>query len=211
MVALLALVCSLTAAFGTLTLVSANEEVIPVVKQCTMGDLPYFTWKSNYAGQDLGRVKVKLMYTDSTARYFDSTKENYNLKDFTENVNDTELKLDGFTVKNWKYIFPSNGGSVVAVVESKIDGILKWDFTGVTLGGWIDYNSLYRVYKKEAATGTVTKLAESYHNTGSADEQKSKFVEEISKIISYCKKFSWFRFYLIFSVIFPQKICNKNM
>lgn len=188
MVALLALVCSLTAAFGTLTLVSADEEVIPVVKQCTMGDLPYFTWFGEYNGYDLGRTKVKLMYTDSTARYFNKDVDGYNLKDFTAKINDNALSLEGFTVENWKYEFPATGGSVVAVVESKIDGTIKWDYTGVTAGGWIDYNSLYRVYKKEAATGTVTKLAESYHNTGSADEQGSKFVEEISKGISVTVK-----------------------
>ena len=190
MVALLALVCSLTAAFGTLTLVSADEEVIPVVKQCTVGDLPYFTWNSNYAGQDLGRIKVKLMYTDDVTTtadgktipaYFDSTKENYNLKDFTAKINDNALSLEGFTVENWTYAFPATGGSVVAVVESKIDGTIKWDYTGVTAGGWIDYNSLYRVYKKEAATGTVTKLAEAYHNADLC-------VSEINKGISVAVK-----------------------
>ena len=106
MVALLALVCSLTAAFGTLTLVSADEEVIPVFKQCTMGDLPYFTWFGEYNGYDLGRTKVKLMYTDSTARYFNKDVDGYNLKDFTAKINDNALSLEGFTVENWKYEFP---------------------------------------------------------------------------------------------------------
>ena len=161
-VAILALVCSVTAVFGTLS-VAAAEEVIPVVQQCTMGDLPYYTWYSNYQGHDLGRSKVKLMYTDSTAKYFNKDVEGYNLKDFAEKVNDNKLKLDGFTVENWKYEFPETGGSVVAVVESKVDGTIYWDYTGVTLGGWIDWNSLYRVYKKDAATGAVTKLTESYH------------------------------------------------
>lgn len=162
-VAILALVCSVTAVFGTLSVAAAEEPVIPVVEQCTMGDLPYFTWKGEYKGYDLGRSKVKLMYTDSTAKYFNKDVEGYNLKDFAEKVNDNKLKLDGFTVENWKYEFPETGGSVVAVVESKVDGTIYWDYTGVTLGGWIDWNSLYRVYKKDAATGAVTKLTESYH------------------------------------------------
>lgn len=185
MVALLALVCSLTAAFGTLTLVSADEEVIPVVKQCKVGDLPYFTWNSNYAGQDLSRTKVKLMYTDSTARFFNKDVNGYNLKDFTAKINDNALSLEGFTVENWIYKFPEAGGSVVAVVESKIDGTIKWDYADKPISGWINWNSLYRVYKKEAATGTVEMLAQSYHNEGANEnEQKAKFIAEVSKGIS---------------------------
>ena len=178
-VAILALVCSVTAVFGTLSVAADEEPVIPVVEQCTMGDLPYFTWKGEYKGYDLGRSKVKLMYTDSTAKYFNKDVEGYNLKDFAEKVNDNKLKLDGFTVENWKYEFPGTGGSVVAVVESKVDGTIYWDYTGVTLGGWIDWNSLYRVYKKEAATGTVTLIAEAYHKSD-ANELKTEVTKGVS-------------------------------
>lgn len=187
-VAILALVCSVTAVFGTLS-VAAAEEVIPVVEQCTMGDLPYYTWYSNYQGHDLGRSKVKLMYTDSTARYFNAEVEGYNLKDFSAKVKDTQLELEGFTVENWQYKYPATGGSIVAVVESKIDGTIYWDYTGVTLGGWIDWNSLYRVYKKDAATGAVTKLTESYHTdepTLKAEVTKGITVEvKVGDVIYY--------------------------
>lgn len=187
-VAILALVCSVTAVFGTLS-VAAAEEVIPVVEQCTMGDLPYYTWYSNYQGHDLGRSKVKLMYTDSTARYFNAEVEGYNLKDFSAKVKDTQLELEGFTVENWQYKYPATGGSIVAVVESKIDGTIYWDYTGVTLGGWIDWNSLYRVYKKDAATGAVTKLTESYHtdeSTLKAEVTKGITVEvKVGDVIYY--------------------------
>lgn len=188
-VAILALVCSVTAVFGTLSVAADEEPVIPVVEQCTMGDLPYFTWKGEYKGYDLGRSKVKLMYTDSTAKYFNKDVEGYNLKDFAEKVNDNKLKLDGFTVENWKYEFPETGGSIVAVVESKVDGTIYWDYTGVTLGGWIDWNSLYRVYKKDAATGAVTKLTESYHTdepTLKAEVTKGITVEvKVGDVIYY--------------------------
>ena len=179
LVAILALVCSVTAVFGTLSVAADEEPVIPVVKQCTMGDLPYFTWKGEYKGYDFDRTKVKLMYTDSTARYFNKDVEGYNLKDFAEKVNDNALKLDGYTVENWQYKFPATGGSIVAVVESKIDGKIYWDYTGVTLGGWIDWNNLYRVYKKEAATGTVTLLTEAYHNSDA-----NAFKAEVTKGVS---------------------------
>lgn len=188
-VAILALVCSVTAVFGTLSVAADEEPVIPVVEQCTMGDLPYFTWKGEYKGYDLGRSKVKLMYTDSTAKYFNKDVEGYNLKDFAEKVNDNKLKLDGFTVENWQYKYPATGGSIVAVVESKIDGTIYWDYTGVTLGGWIDWNSLYRVYKKDAATGAVTKLTESYHTdepTLKAEVTKGITVEvKVGDVIYY--------------------------
>ena len=184
-VALLALVCSLTAAFGTLTLVSADEEVIPVVKQCTMGDLPYFTWFGEYKGYDLGRTKVKLMYTDSTALFFDKDVEGYNLKDFAAKATDNKLQLDDadFTVENWQYYFPGTGGSVVAVIESKIDGTIYWDYAAATgVSGWIDDKSIYRVYKKEAETGTVTLLAD-HSGIGTA-----QYVAEVKKGISVTVK-----------------------
>jgi len=169
-VAILALVCSVTAVFGTLSVTAAEEEVIPVVKQCTMGDLPYYTWYSNYQGHALSRTKVKLMYTDGTARYFNKDVEGYNLKDFTADTKESDKILinegeNAWLVRDWKYAFPTTGGSVVAVVESKIEGTIYWDYTGVALGGWVDYNSLYRVYKKEAATGTVTLITGIYHST----------------------------------------------
>ena len=65
-VAFLALVCSVTAVFGTLSVTADEEPVIPVVKQCMLSDLPKLTWQSEYKGYDLGRTKVKLMYTDNT-------------------------------------------------------------------------------------------------------------------------------------------------
>lgn len=185
-VAILALVCSVTAVFGTLSVAADEEPVIPVTKQCNMGDLPYFTWKGEYKGYDFDRTKVKLMYTDSTALFFNKDVEGYNLKDFAEKATDNKLKLDdaNFTVENWKWQIPTTGGSVVAVVESKIDGTISFDYTGLSIGGWINWNSLYRVYKKEAATGTVTLLAESYHNTGSEDEQIAGFKNVVNKGIS---------------------------
>ena len=110
--ALLALCCAGSAAAGA-TLLGGNTAFAAETKQLTMGDLPYYTWYGKYEGHSINNMKVKLMYTDSSARYFDSTKSDYNLKDFTEKSSDTALKLDGFTVANWKYEFPSGGGSRV--------------------------------------------------------------------------------------------------
>lgn len=150
------------------------------LQQCTVGDLCKYTWKSDYKGYDTGRLTVKLMYTDFSAKYFSSTAENYNLKDFTAHDSSDEnvLTLEGFTVCNWQYAFSTTGGSVVAVIASKIDGEITWDYTAATsFQGWFDWNSLYRVYKKEAATGTITMLKEYYHQAD-ADSKLAGVVKE---------------------------------
>lgn len=174
--ALLALCCAGSAAAGA-TLLGGNTAFAAETKQLTMGDLPYYTWYGKYEGHSINNMKVKLMYTDSSARYFDSTKSDYNLKDFTEKSSDTALKLDGFTVANWKYEFPSGGGSVVAYVEAEAAGTIAWDYTAAdSFGGWIDWNSLYAVYKYDAASKAVTQVTKAYH----ADTTKADIVKGVS-------------------------------
>lgn len=178
LLAIALLLCMAVSSFGFVALADSNQ-----VKKLTLGDLPYFTWYSNYQGHTQGDLKVKLMYTDSQARYFSSTAENYNLKDFTERDSSDEnaLKLEGFSVSNWEYKFPTEGGSVVAVITSKIDGEITWDYSTATqFQGWFDYNSLYRVYKKEAATGTITTVKDYYHQSDAADKLKGVVTEGIT-------------------------------
>lgn len=173
---LLALCCAGSAAAGA-TLLGGNTAFAAETKQLTMGDLPYYTWYGKYEGHSINNMKVKLMYTDSSARYFDSTKSDYNLKDFTEKSSDTALKLDGFTVANWKYEFPSGGGSVVAYVEAEAAGTIAWDYTAAaSFDGWIDWNSLYAVYKYDAASKAVTQVTKAYH----ADTTKADIVKGVS-------------------------------
>ena len=174
--ALLALCCAGSVAAGA-TLLGGNTAFAAETKQLTMGDLPYYTWYGKYEGHSINNMKVKLMYTDSSARYFDSTKSDYNLKDFTEKSSDTALKLDGFTVANWKYEFPSGGGSVVAYVEAETAGTIAWDYTAAaSFDGWIDWNSLYAVYKYDAASKAVTQVTKAYH----ADTTKADIVKGVS-------------------------------
>ena len=168
-VLLLALVCSFSAAFGTMIAVNADEtsNEIPVTTQCTMNQLSKFTYESNYQGKDLGRIKVKLMYTEGATKFFNKDVEGYNLHDFTApSGSDDGLLLDGFTVNNFQFNMGPNGGSIVTVVESKIDGSIIWEFAS-GFGGWIEWPCLYRVYKKTAA-GVVTMVKEAYHYTDGA-------------------------------------------
>lgn len=166
-VLLLALVCSFSAAFGTMIAVNADEasNEIPVTTQCTMNQLSKYTYESNYQGKDLERIKVKLMYTEGATKFFNKDVEGHNLQDFTApSGSDEGLLLDGFTVNNFQFNFGDNGGSIVAVVESKIDGSIIWE-VGSGLSGWIDWNSLYRVYKKTVA-GEVTMLKNAFNIDG---------------------------------------------
>ena len=98
--ALLALCCTGSAAAGA-SLLEGSAASAAETKQLTMGDLPYYTWYSEYKGHSINNMKVKLMYTDSSALFFDATKSDYNLKDFSAKVSDNALSLNGFTVENW--------------------------------------------------------------------------------------------------------------
>ena len=162
--ALLAVCCAGSAAAGA-GLIGGAYSASAETKTLTMGDLPYYTWYSEYKGHSINNMKVKLMYTNSDARYFDPNASGYNLKDFTAKVNDNELSLDGFTVANWAWHFPSDGGSIVAYVEAEAAGTIAWDYSSVTdFKGYIDWNSLYAVYKYEAATSTVSTIEKKYHD-----------------------------------------------
>lgn len=178
--ALLALCCTGSAAAGA-SLLGGSAASAAETKQLTMGDLPYYTWYSEYKGHSINNMKVKLMYTDSSALFFDATKSDYNLKDFSAKVSDNALSLNGFTVENWQYKFPAAGGSVVTYVEAEAAGTIAWDYTAANFGGYIDWNSLFAVYKYEAATKSVTQLAKLFHI---ADGAEATIKAEVNKGLS---------------------------
>ena len=145
---------------------AAPEEpaVTSIDQTYSFNDLPYHTGYSEFGYYDAGFVDYVLK-----VGLFDASKENFNLKAFDTWDGKNMLTLStvaGACAENWRWQFTENS-SVVLEIKSKINGAVKFDFTGVTLGGWMDaWPSIFGLYRYNAATATVDTLARNYQNDG---------------------------------------------
>lgn len=165
-VAIFALFLCICCVFGIRFALDSSAEESAVPETYTIGDFPYHTGYSNfgwYTGKS--NVKYKMM-----AGLFDATAAGYGLQAFDtwDGANKLTLStLSGLTVENWKWTFAANT-SVVIVIESAIDGTIEFDYSSVTLGGWMDtWNTIYTVHRYNAADGSLDTLVNYFHGTDS--------------------------------------------
>lgn len=127
----------------------------------TIGDLPYHTWYSNFGYYDGGYIKYVMK-----AGMFNASAENYGLTPFDTKESDNKISLStaaGLAIENWRWMFAANS-SVVIEMQSQITGAIAFDYSTVTLGGWMEaYNTVFSVHRLNAADKTLDTLVNYFH------------------------------------------------
>ncbi len=176
LIALIATLClgistSIGLALAPTSTVKAEDATVETV---VLGDLPQAMIDSSYGYMS----KTNADYVIK-AGLFDATAENYGLNAFDNGGKDGDAPYvtcsaaTGLKAMNWKWEFGANT-SVVIEVKAKIDGTVKFDFAkATTLSGWMDaWNTVFSLYRKNAADGTLTTIHDYVNENDAVAENK---------------------------------------
>lgn len=164
---------------ATMTTEKAAADSANISETYSFGDLPYHTGYSNFGYYDAGFSNYVLK-----VGMFDANAANYGLKAFDTWSDDknavTLSSVSNLEARNWKWA-PAQNTSIVLEVKSDVTGTVAFDFSGASLGGWMDaWPSVFGLYKYAAADGSVTTIKRNFQNDSAKPLDSATYTNSVN-------------------------------